>query len=70
MLDINASDGPTLDEDVDLDFDRRDVRAVLDSELNELAQQADHYRFGLNYIVCLISIWRPNTLFNILILYI
>jgi RNA polymerase sigma factor (sigma-70 family) len=48
LLDMIASDGPTPEEDAVLDSMRRDIRAVLDTELNGLEQQVLMYRFGLN----------------------
>jgi hypothetical protein len=49
LLDTIASDGPTPEEDAVLDSMRRDIRAVLDTELAGLEQQVVRYRFGLVY---------------------
>ena len=48
-LDTIASDAPTPEEDAVLDSMRRDIRAVLDTELAGLEQQVVRYRFGLVY---------------------
>jgi RNA polymerase primary sigma factor len=49
LLDTIPSDGPTPEEDAVLDSMRRDIQAVLDTELVDLEQQVVRCRFGLLY---------------------